>query len=192
MTKEELRKTFLQKRRALTDLEYERLSIQICENFFNQVDLSSIKVLHIFIPITKNKEPDTIFIIERIQKRFPLISLVVPRVNHTTEEMENFLFEGFHQLEKNKWDILEPQKGKKIESKEIDLVLIPLLVFDEEGHRVGYGKGFYDKLLSKCKPDCKRIGLSLLEPVKKIDNINVHDKKLNTCITPSKTWNFEF
>jgi 5-formyltetrahydrofolate cyclo-ligase len=191
MSKEELRKIYLQKRRSLTDMEYEKLSIQLCENFFNQVDLSSIKVLHVFIPITKNKEPNTTFIIEIIQKRFKQISLVVPRVNHATEEMENFIFEGFHQLEKNKWEILEPLRGKGIESKEIDLVLIPLLAFDEEGHRVGYGKGFYDKLLSKCKPDCKRVGLSLLDPIKKIEDINPHDKKLHACITPEKTWNFE-
>lgn len=191
MTKEELRKIYLQKRRLLSDVEYERLSIQICENFFNQVDLSVIKVLHIFISIEKNREPDTVFIIERIQKKFPHINLVVPRVNHVTEEMENFRFEGFYQLEKNKWDILEPKEGKRIESHDIDMVLIPLLVFDEEGHRVGYGKGFYDKLLSKCKSNCKRIGLSLLEPVAKINDINSHDKKLHACITPSKTWNFE-
>lgn len=191
MTKEELRKIYLQKRRSLTDMDYEKLSIQVCENFFNQVDLSPLKVLHVFIPIVKNKEPNTTFIIERIQKRFSQISLVVPRVNHITEEMDNFLFEGFYQLEKNKWDILEPTKGKKIESNEIDLVLIPLLAFDVEGHRVGYGKGFYDKLLSKCKPDCKHIGLSLFDPVAKIDGINAHDRKLHACITPSKTWNFE-
>src|SRR6187402_201479 len=154
MTKEELRKTYLQKRRLLSDVEYEKLSIQVCENFFNQVDLSSVKVLHIFIPIEKNKEPNTVFIIERLQKKFSNISIVVPRVNHDTEEMENFLFEGFHQLEKNKWDILEPKAGKQIKSQDIDMVLIPLLAFDEEGHRVGYGKGFYDKLLSKCKIDC--------------------------------------
>ena len=67
----------------------------------------------------------------------------------------------------------------------------PLLAFDEQGHRVGYGKGFYDKLLSKCKPDCKRIGLSLLEPTSKIDDINPHDGILHACITPSKTWDFE-
>jgi 5-formyltetrahydrofolate cyclo-ligase len=191
MTKEELRKIYLQKRRSLSDIEYEKLSIQICENFFNQIDLSSVKTLHIFISIKKNKEPDTAFIIERIQQKFSHISLIVPRVNHATEEMENFLFEGFDQLEENKWDILEPKAGKHIEPTEIDMVLIPLLTFDKQGHRVGYGKGFYDKLLSKCKSDCKRIGLSLLDPISKIEDINPHDKNLDACITPSKTWNFK-
>jgi 5-formyltetrahydrofolate cyclo-ligase len=138
MTKEELRKIYLQKRRLTSDAEYEKLSIQISENFFNQVDLSSVKALHIFIPIKKNKEPNTVFIIERLQKKFSNISLVVPRVNHNTEEMENFRFEGFQQLEKNKWDILEPKGGKQIEPQDIDMVLIPLLAFDAEGHRVGY------------------------------------------------------
>ncbi len=191
MTKAELRKIYFQKRLFFTGVECDKLSIQISENFFNQVDLSGIRVLHVFIPITKNKEPNTNFIIERIQNKFPNINLVVPRVNHATEEMENCFFEGLHQLAKNKWGILEPKESSVIETGEIDMVLIPLLAFDEQGHRVGYGKGFYDKLLSKCKLDCKRIGLSLLEPIEKIDDITAHDKKLDACITPSKTWNFE-
>ncbi len=191
MTKEALRKTYLQKRRSLSDVDYEKLSKQICENFFNHVDLSSVSTLHIYIPIEKNKEPNTWYILFRIQNQFPAIRIVVPRVNHATEEMENFIFEGIDQLQMNRWDILEPKEGEQVPEREIDAILIPLLIFDEQGHRVGYGKGFYDKLLGKCKPNCKRIGLSLLEPVTKIDKINPYDVKLHACITPSKTWNFE-
>ncbi|HPH47325.1 MAG TPA: 5-formyltetrahydrofolate cyclo-ligase [Chryseolinea sp.] len=191
MTKEELRKIYLQKRRSLSSAEYEQLSAEVCENFFNHVDLSSIEFLHIFIPIEKNKEPNTWFIIDRLQKRFPEINVVVPRVNHQTEEMENFIFEGKDQLQMNTWEIPEPKEGKEVKAEQIEMVLIPLVTFDHLGHRVGYGKGFYDKLLGKCKPDCKRIGLSLFEPVEKIDDINPHDKKLQSCITPIKVSNFE-
>lgn len=91
----------------------------------------------------------------------------------------------------NMWEILEPKEGKEVKVEQIEMVLIPLMTFDHLGHRVGYGKGFYDKLLGKCKPDCKRIGLSLFEPVEKIDDINPHDKRLQCCITPIKVLNFE-
>lgn len=190
MTKEELRKIYLQKRRSLTDFVYEKLSRQVCENFFNRIDLSSIKVLHVFIPIEKNKEPNTILIIERIQSKFPHIHLVVPRVNHATEKMENFLFEGLHQLGKNKWDILEPRAGKQIESQKIDMALIPLLVFDKDGHRVGYGKGFYDKFLNECRFDCKKVGLSFYPPIEKIGDNQSHDVMLDYCISPEKLFQF--
>ncbi len=191
MTKEELRKIYLLKRRSLSEVEYEQMSAEICDNFFNHFDLSSIKFLHIFIPIEKNKEPNTWFIIDRLQKRFPEINVVVPRVNHQTEEMENFIFEGKDQLQMNTWGILEPRKGNRIEPEQIEMIVVPLVTFDHQGHRVGYGKGFYDKFLGTCKSNCKRIGLSLFEPVEKISELNPHDKKLQSCVTPLKVLNFE-
>jgi 5-formyltetrahydrofolate cyclo-ligase len=72
----------------------------------------------------------------------------------------------------------------------IDLVFIPLLACDLQGNRVGYGKGFYDRFLSKCRYDVKKIGLSFFDPVDKIEDVNVFDIPLDECITPKKTWVF--
>ncbi len=65
------------------------------------------------------------------------------------------------------------------------MVLIPLLAFDLQGNRVGYGKGFYDKLLSDCRPSCIRVGLSLFDATDNITDINNLDQPLSLAITPS-------
>ena len=68
---------------------------------------------------------------------------------------------------------------------------MPLLCFDAAGHRVGYGKGFYDKFLSKCRPDCTKIGLSYFPPVEAIAATGGHDIMLDICVTPEKTYQFD-
>lgn len=190
MTKAELRNIYLQKRAALSEVEYLQLSHQLCDRFFVSVDLSFVKVLHIFLPIEKNHEPNTWLMIDRIKREFPHIRLSVPKVNHQSKELDNFFFEGLHQLEINLWGIPEPKQGIPTPHEKIDLVITPLLAFDKRGHRVGYGKGFYDKLFSQCTPSCKRIGLSLFPPVQQIDDIQEFDEPLSMVLTPTDSLAF--
>ncbi len=70
------------------------------------------------------------------------------------------------------------------------MVFVPLLAFDEKGHRVGYGKGFYDKFLSECKPEVLKIGLSFFESETLISDVLTTDIQLDLCVTPSKIYNF--
>jgi len=63
-------------------------------------------------------------------------------------------------------------------------VLVPLLCFDRRGHRVGYGRGYYDRFLARCRHDCKKIGLSFFEPLAEIDDVHEGDVELNYCVTP--------
>jgi 5-formyltetrahydrofolate cyclo-ligase len=190
MTKQELRKLYLQKRTALTSAQLEDLNKKLLINFFSSVDLSGIKVLHTFLPIEKKNEPNTWLIIDRIKKDFPEIRISIPRVNNQTGLLENFYFENKEQLSKNIWGIVEPKQGIPTEPSDIDIVLIPLLAFDIHGHRVGYGKGFYDKFLKTCSSHSKRIGISLFAPVDKIDNVNDFDEKLDLVIAPEEIFQF--
>ena len=63
-------------------------------------------------------------------------------------------------------------------------MLLPLLAFDSKGNRVGYGKGFYDLFLSKCKPDVVKIGLSFFDTEEIIEDVFLEDIRLDYCITP--------
>lgn len=189
MTKAELRKTYLQKRKELPDQEYFQANQRLCDFFFTFFDLSFVKVLHTFLPITANKEPDTWLIIDRVKREFPSIKFSIPRINKATDLLENFYFEGFHQLEENSWGIKQPKQGDLCTSSAIDMVLVPLLTFDQSGHRVGYGKGYYDRFLATCKPECKKIGLSLFPPIAKIPSAET-DIPLDFCVTPQKIYEF--
>jgi 5-formyltetrahydrofolate cyclo-ligase len=190
MTKQQLRKIYLEKRKALPEGEYTQLNFQLYQNFFSNVELSFIKVVHTFIPITSKREPDTWLIIDRIRREYPHIRISIPRINTDHNELENFFFEGLHQLGTNAWGIQEPKQGLPTESEKIDMVLVPLLACDVAGHRVGYGKGYYDKFLKHCRPDVKKIGISLFEPVDAINDIHSADIPLTALLTPTEFHTF--
>lgn len=181
---------YLQKRAALTDAEVAHASLRICETFFSHVELSRVKVLHSFLPLERSHEPDTRLILDKIQREFPHIRISLPRVNRTTNSLENIYFEGLHQLERSEWGIAEPRPGNATGPESIDAVLVPLLAVDSHGNRVGYGKGFYDKFLAGCRPDCLRIGLSIFEPVESIDDVNAFDVPLHHCVTPDTFYTY--
>ncbi len=190
MTKSELRKIYLKERKTLASEEIKQKSLQIAEVFFQSFDLRRIKFLHCFLPIEKFNEIDTRMIFERVWREFPQIETLVPRVNFQTNELENLKFTPRTELALSNWQIHEPVHDESVESQKIDAVLVPLLCFDLRGFRVGYGKGFYDKLLKTCRQDSLKIGLSFFPPVENIADINEFDVRLDHCLTPNKIYKF--
>lgn len=190
MTKQALRTLYLQKRNNLTEAEYTQFNFQIYQHFFASVDLSFVKIIHTYLPIASKREVDTWLIIDRIRREFPHIRISIPKVSAHNNTLNNFYFEGLHQLTTNKWGIQEPKQGIPTESEKIDMVLVPLLAFDAHGNRVGYGKGYYDSFLKNCRPDCKKIGVSLFKAEEKIEDINTLDIKLDACINPQSVIQF--
>ena len=190
MTKEELRKVYIQKRSSLLNSQYNQLNKDLCSVFFKSIELSQVKVLHCFLPIEQNNEPDTVSIINEVRHRYPKISIVIPRVNSATQTLENILFESTTVLKKSRWGIPEPESGVAVDAKTIDMVLVPMLIFDKQGHRVGYGRGFYDKLIASTSDGCQRVGICLFDPIDRIDNIQEFDQPLNKCVTPAGSYNF--
>jgi 5-formyltetrahydrofolate cyclo-ligase len=190
MLKTELRKIYLARRKSFSPEEKEVKSFSIAELFFKKFDLSKIRFLHLFLPIERFNEIDTKPIFEKIWRDFPHIQTLVPRVNYQTDEIENLTFSVETEIAKNAWHIFEPTHNETVESKNIDVVLVPLLCFDTRGFRVGYGKGFYDKFLKNCRADCLKIGLNFFAPIEKISDVNEFDVPLDFCITPEKIWNF--
>ncbi|HEY4656824.1 MAG TPA: 5-formyltetrahydrofolate cyclo-ligase [Cyclobacteriaceae bacterium] len=189
MTKPELRRFYLKKRMSLTDDDYRQRSELLCARFFRSFDLKRIKVLHTFLPIIQNKEPDTWFIVNQLKEHFPAISISLPRIN-ANGTMQSYFYERPDQLVTSPWGIPEPAEGIMTHPDQIDMVLVPLLAFDKEGHRVGYGKGHYDRFLSTCRKDCQKVGLSFFPPENKIMDIADTDLALSCVITPEKTYTF--
>ena len=187
MTKKELRKIYLKKRIELTEGEYHQLNQRLCDNFFAEVNITRIQVLHTFLPIQKQREINTWLIIERLKKEHPQIQIAIPKMNNQTAQLEHYFFEGMEQLKNNMWEIPEPVKGVPAPTEKIDAVLVPLLAFDSHGHRVGYGRGFYDRFLASCGPGCMKIGLSFFDREEKIHGINKKDIALDLIITPESS-----
>lgn len=188
MNKAQLRQLAIAERNSIAESVYHQFSHSICEHFFTGFDLNFIHTIHVFLPVTERREPDLWPLIGRLRREFPGIRISVPRI--AGEHIESFYFEGLHQLEKNKFGIQEPKQGLTVPVEKIDLVLVPLLLADKSGNRLGYGKGYYDRFLKTCRTDCIRAGISLQEPVD-ILPAESHDEKLTHLITPGGVIRFK-
>jgi 5-formyltetrahydrofolate cyclo-ligase len=193
MKKSQLRKYYLSKRKTISVEEMAIKSQQIADLFFANFNLSKVKNLHIFLPIIKYNEINTWLIIKYLQHNFPEINIVIPKIIPVNSTLENYLFDEKKLIE-NSWGILEPSRENQVKvlPEQIDLVIIPLLIFDKNGNRVGYGKGFYDRFLQECKPEMLKIGVCLEEAIELIEDTNEFDMKMDFCITPNKIYKSQY
>lgn len=188
MTKAELRIQYREKRKQLSPDKLEQLSEEICGKAMSYFQLED-KTISLFLPIERQFEINTYLLWEKARSYGTKIA--VPKANFETNEMTHILFESHDQLEISSYGIPEPKKGKVISPSKFDFVFVPLITIDSEGHRVGYGKGFYDRFLKKCSPSCRFIGLHLFNSTETIDDVLPTDIKLDFCITPDEIIRFK-
>lgn len=189
MNKAALRKKYLAKQKSISSQERFTKSHRIAELFFVNFDLKKIGFLHCFIPIEKFNEIDTTPIIERIWTDFPNTRTLVPRVNFDTQNLESVSFTKDVDLVVNEWGIREPAREQTLQDDSaVDLVVVPGVAFDRQLHRVGYGKGFYDRFLINCRTDCIKVGLSYFDPESQIVDVGIHDIPLDHIVTPENVY----
>jgi 5-formyltetrahydrofolate cyclo-ligase len=187
MTKADLRIAYKLLRKNLTAEEVEDFSLKIANQLLN-LPIWNHAFYHTFLSIIEHKEVNTEYILNILSGKDKHI--VISKSELSTSEMTHYLLTDSTRIKKNEWNIPEPINGISIDCKQIDVVFIPLLAFDLSGNRVGYGKGFYDTFLAKCKPETLKIGLSFFESENEISDVYEDDVKLNYCITPEKIYTF--
>lgn len=187
MTKIELRKKYKTLRSELTTDAIDNLSIDIANNLLN-LDIWDYSYYHIFLSITEFKEVNTDFILNILSGKDKYI--VVSKTVLKSLTMINYLLSDSTVIKKSKFNVPEPVDGIEIAHDKIDVVFIPLLAFDKNGNRVGYGKGFYDVFLSQCNPKAIKIGLSFFEPEAEIEGVIDTDIPLDYCVTPKLIYSF--
>lgn len=190
MNKHDLRQLYLEKRASLPVSQAVAASGKIADRFFENIDLASIRELHTFIRIAKFNEIDTSVLYYRLWRDFPQIRTSAPRTDITSGKIESASFDARTDWAENAWGIREPLRTVTVGPAEIDIVLVPLLCFDENGHRVGYGKGMYDRFLARCRSDCLKVGLSYFPSVESIDGVLASDVRLDLCVTPGAVFSF--
>lgn len=142
---------------------------------------------HIFLPIASKNEVDTSFILSILQGKDK--NIVLPKIDGANS-LEHILLTDNTKLKANSWGVPEPQEGIEVPVEKIDVVFVPLLAFDQNGNRVGYGKGFYDNFLQESKKDVIKVGLSLFAAEAKISDVSENDISLDYCVTPEKIYSF--
>ncbi len=186
MLKAELRNKYRKKRNLLTSSSVSNNSSKIANKVLN-VPIWHFFYYHIFLSITQNKEVDTSFILPILQGKDK--NIVVSKTQKG-RLLEHFLLLDNTPIKNNHLNIPEPVDGVKIKESSLDVVFVPLLAFDSNGHRVGYGQGYYDVFLRKCRPDIIKIGLSFFEAEDVITDITADDVALNYCVTPDMIYSF--
>lgn len=185
--KKELRLKYKALRKQLSDNELEEMSLAIANRLL-QLPIWEKSYFHIYLPITELKEVNTEFALHVLSGKDK--DILISKVDFETRNMIHFLLTDSTKIKKNLYNIPEPVDGIEVPTHKIEVVFVPLLAFDKKGNRVGYGKGFYDKFLSQCKPDVIKIGLSFFEPDELIVDIFEGDVKMDFCVTPDKIYSF--
>ena len=149
----------LQRRQALGNTEAARLSQQITNKLRASVDWSKVNTLHIYTSQAKLNEVDTLEICQVISKEYPAITVAMG----------------------------SPSKHALIQSDRYDLIIVPLVAFDDSGHRIGFGGGWYDRFLST-QPQAQKIGLAY--ELQRVESILVepHDEALNAVVTEARIY----
>lgn len=189
MDKKELRANYKEKRKAFSPKQLDELSVQIIENCIQEFDFGAYQAVHMFLPIVKANEINTNILLQRLSTQFPFMKICVPRSDFETGTLEHVILTHDSVILENKQGIPEPLNGRIYKGK-YELVFVPLLAVDKYGHRVGYGKGFYDRFLATQPTTTLKVGLSLFEPIDEIEDKDEHDVALNKCVTPSKIYSF--
>ena len=135
------------------------------------------KIIGGYYPV--NFEVDDLVLLKKFEKKNFIISLPVIKKNF---QMDFYKWSFSEPLKINKYGIPEPETKNIVYP---DVMLVPLVAFDKDLNRLGYGGGYYDRLIKKISKIKKITKIGLALSVQKIDKvpINTHDQKLDYIIT---------
>ncbi len=189
MTKAALRKLYRQKRKDLDNHTMEKLQDLVLIRF-QTLALPFLDYISTYLPMHRQHEVDTHPVVEYLQFLHPGLTVAVPKTDMADGSMLHYVYNSETLLRENEFHIMEPVGGLLVDPSLIDMVLVPLLAFDEKGNRVGYGKGVYDRFLATCRKDTIKIGLSFFGAEHEITDTDDFDIPLDYCVTPHQVYEF--
>ena len=143
MNKQELRRAIRERKRAMTEEEIVERSNALAEKFYNSPAYQAASTIYGSLPY--NQEVRTVPMLQRALDEGKRVA--VPKVYG--EEMRFIYLEDLTQVSKGYAGIPEPIADAPVAEDQQALVLMPGLAFDPQGHRIGYGGGFYDRFLAQ-------------------------------------------
>ncbi len=174
-------------RENLTQADIRLRSQIMLEKFFLLFDLEELKSLHIYMATDILREPLTQPFLDHIWKTHPGLATFMPVVRET--EMLAAEIDPATSYKKGAFGLLEPLHFEPVDQKnQFDLIIVPLLAFDNNLNRLGYGKGYYDKFLAT--QNGIKVGLAY-ESSLRADGLPTesHDVPLTHIITEERVYN---
>ncbi|MDD4820779.1 MAG: 5-formyltetrahydrofolate cyclo-ligase [Flavobacteriales bacterium] len=191
MDKKSLRVLYKQKRLSLSLQQREAFSASICKALSGNAYFAFSDVIHLFLPIESKAEVNTFPLLQKILDAGK--KAVVSVSDFSSGTMEHYAITKDTVLQKNGYGIPEPKDCsslEKVNPEDINMVVMPLLAYDENGDRVGYGRGFYDRFLGECRMDVFKVGVSFFPACDEIDDVSEDDVPLDACFTPDELFFF--
>ncbi|MBD2663192.1 5-formyltetrahydrofolate cyclo-ligase [Richelia sinica FACHB-800] len=140
INKKALRRHLLKMRRSMTVTEWREKSDRLCTNLQKSLLFNQAQTILAYFSL--HQEPDLSVLLTNSQKRWGF-----PRC--VDKSLHWHYWQPEEPLHKGAYDILEPSPTAKIvDVEEVDLILVPCVACDVQGFRLGYGGGYYDRLLS--------------------------------------------
>lgn len=183
MDKTTLRNKVRQALAAMTEQAYCHQSLAVVKKVLQEPYIIEAKTIG--ITISHKPEVDTISFIEELWQLGKKVA--VPKCNPKTREMSFYVIETFAQLETVYMHLREPipERCEFVDANDMDVILVPGVVFDEAGYRIGYGGGYYDRYVLNYKKG-KLISLLFDEQIVHHVPTEAHDCPVDIIVTPTK------
>ena len=179
--KQGLRAQMRAKRNGLPPNSYAQKSAQIRDKLESLEQFK--KSEHILVYLSKEKEVDSHALVRELIHSHK--EVYAPKVNG--RDLHAYKINRWEELEPGHFDVLEPiHKHQKIPLSQLDLILVPGIAFTPDGHRIGYGKGYYDGLLKDM--DAIKIGLAFEEQMVDEFPTEDHDIPVDIVITDQNVY----
>ncbi|HLA63816.1 MAG TPA: 5-formyltetrahydrofolate cyclo-ligase [Rhodothermales bacterium] len=145
--KARLRARFRAERAALSPEDWEAASAAVIDRLLALPEVARARTLHVFWPLAARREVDTRPLVAALAARGVRVALpVVASAPGEPPHLEQRLYTGSEGLRPGLWGLEEPT-GPLVAPSSLDALIVPALAAARDGHRLGYGAGFYDRFL---------------------------------------------
>jgi len=178
--KQKLKLEIFEKRKKLSEEEVKEKSKKVIDNLRALEEFQKAKNILFYVSV--NNEVDTREIIKELLKEK---NIIIPYTIKNKPAIFLSELKDFVELEPKAFGILEPKEKyiREFDGEKLDLVIVPGIVFDKNGHRIGYGYGYYDRFLKTIAKDVVKIGLAFdFQLVDKVPE-EEHDVPLDIVVT---------
>ena len=176
--KAELRRKFLQLRREIPSLRRQAWDEDLCRQILDHPAITQSKT--VFAYLSRNGEADT-------RQAISALLHAGKRVLTPSPDIKALPHDGLFKICFNRQEacLAEPEICGESRIDQLDAIIVPGVIWDLEGYRVGFGGGYFDRLLEMARPDCVSLGLAY--PVQVISRVprQPWDRKVSDLLQPA-------